>query len=117
MRTREQLTEKMLNEENKMKKTLDDLTEGVSKTGSTFRLGFTFFSKGWVSADVLVRLALLRLLTARSFSQFGKDSWQLTGHLVAYLLFVLMLAALTVIYLLTLVIVRPLEILLNQLKK
>ncbi|MCJ7521597.1 MAG: hypothetical protein MUP21_05225 [Dehalococcoidia bacterium] len=117
MRTRLQLTEKMRDEENKMKKTLDDLMGAVLETGPTFRLGFTFFLKGLATVDVLIRLALLRHLTARSLSQFGQDHLQLTANIAAYLLLVLMLAITAVIYLLTLVIVRPLEFLLKRLKK
>lgn len=117
MRTRAELTEKMLNEEKKMKKTLDDLMGEVLETGSTFRMVFTFFLKGLATVDVLIRLTLLRHLTARSLSQFGRDNGLLTVDVIGYVSCILILAITAVIYLLTLVIVRPLEFLLKWLKK
>jgi hypothetical protein len=117
MRTRRQLTEEMIVEAERLPKIFGDLTRGTSETGPSFRLAFTFFLGVLGIIDAELRLVLLRYLTARALCQFGEDSRQLTRLIFEYVLCVLLLAVVAVIYLLTLVIVRPLEVLLEQLKK
>jgi hypothetical protein len=117
MRTRAELTEKINDGYDKMKAELDDFEREVWGTGPSLRLYSTFVFDILAVVDMQLRLVLLRHLTARSLYQFRMDIGLLTSVVIEYVTGMLMLAILTVIYLLTLVIVRPLEVLLEQLKK
>jgi len=117
MRTRWELTDKINDGYDKMKAELDDFKREVWETGFSVRLYSTFVFNILAVVDMQLRLVLLRHLTARSLYQFRMDIGLLTAVVIEYVTGMLMLAALTVIYLLTLAIVRPLEFLLNQIQK